>query len=80
MHVIYKSCSESVSACDSIAQLGIERCERFDWRRTARFAGIAFFIVTPITRTWIDIILPKLVPSNAATTQVALKKVGLDMP
>jgi len=67
---------------DCISQKLVENKKQWDPSRTARFAGIAFFVITPCTRTWVDVILPKLIPvkqNQKATTKLALKKVGLDM-
>lgn len=71
-----------VGVGDTIAQKVVEKNAKWDYARTARFAGIAFFIITPCTRTWVDVILPKLVPikpGQKVTTKLALKKVGCDM-
>jgi len=70
---------------DGIAQGVIEKSNHWDHERTLRFAGIAFFVITPMTRTWVDLILPKLVPpiaknaSKNSSTVIAVKKVVLDM-
>lgn len=67
---------------DIIAQKIVEQQPRWDPNRTARFAGIALCIITPCTRTWVDVILPKIVPikpGQKVTTVIALKKVGCDM-
>lgn len=71
-----------VGVGDVIAQKVVEKQPEWDQLRTLRFASIAFFIITPCTRTWVDVILPKLVPikpTQKVTTKIALKKVGCDM-
>merc|ERR1711981_1185087 len=67
---------------DTVSQFAIEGRTSWDHWRTARFAGIAFCMITPSTRVWVDIVLPRLVPIKAgqpATTTQALKKVACDL-
>jgi len=64
---------------DVISQKLIEKKQILDTTRTLRFAGIAFFVITPCTRTWVDIILPKMFKEKKATTKLALKKMLADI-
>lgn len=64
---------------DIMAQNFIEKTPVWDKSRTMRFAGIALFVITPLTRSWVDLMLPKLVPNAARTTQFALKKLAYDL-
>lgn len=81
----YPACTKITSGAilvgvgDILAQLAIEK-QNWDRQRTLRFAGIAFLVVTPMTRTWVDVILPKLAPvSGNISFGLAMKKLLLDM-
>jgi len=67
---------------DVISQKLIEHKPTWDRTRTLRFAGIAFFVITPCTRTWVDIILPKMfkeTKNQKASNKLALKKMLADI-
>merc|ERR1712045_834834 len=69
-----------VGFTDVVAQYAIERTDHWDHKRSLRLGGIALFVITPLTRTWVDLVLPRFFPITAkTTTSVALKKVLADM-
>ena len=53
-----------VGVGDFLAQTLVEgrtfKDNTYDKLRTLRFASCAFFVITPMTRTWVDLILPKV--------------------
>lgn len=69
---------------DAVAQKFIENRSfkdgTFDTTRTLRFAGVALLFITPTTRAWIDVILPRYIkPINSSNKTIfALKKVFAD--
>lgn len=65
---------------DFIAQKFIEKQKDYDRERTIRFVLVALFLISPSTRYWIDIILPKLVKEkNSKNLNIfAVKKVITD--
>jgi len=67
---------------DVVSQKFIESRTDWDKTRTLRFAGIAFFVITPCTRTWVDVILPKMFPTThgaRVSNRLAIKKMLADI-
>jgi protein Mpv17 len=74
-----------VGVGDSVAQKFVEgkslKDGTYDKERTIRFATVALFFITPSTRYWVDVILPKFIkrPKNSKNLNFfALKKVAAD--
>ena len=74
-----------VGVGDFLAQTLVEgrtfKDNTYDKLRTLRFASCAFFVITPMTRTWVDLILPKvftLKNSKNSINRLALKKAAAD--
>ena len=62
---------------DVFSQKVIEK-QPYDYIRTIRFAGIGGCFIVPTTRTWFDLILPRIVPIESNKTSLAIKRVLVD--
>jgi len=73
-----------VGVGDAVAQKFIEdrslKDGTFDVHRTIRFATVALLFITPSTRHWVDVLLPRFIkPHNSRSLTIfALKKVAAD--